>query len=138
MNHVTKLYEAKAIIQEVYEDLYFTNNPTNLRFGDSESWRPIEEAVSLLQSIHPQERIWASPYDVESCVSDYLSHMLPIMNDVRLQDLACGIYSVISASGGLRNGVGNEPLVITKTLDTKATAAKVSCVFNGTTVFGGI
>jgi hypothetical protein len=137
VKHIKQLYQAKQIIQAVHDNIYNSNEVSDIKYHDSESFRPIDEIASLLQAIHPQERVWASPYDVESCVSDYLSHMLPIMNDVRLQDLACGIYSVISASGGLRNGVGNEPLVITKTLDTKP-INNSSCVFNGATLFGGI
>lgn len=121
-----RLRDVKNLVAVIKAHYYKDPDDRSLQWGDSESYRAIDETVELLAELHPRERIWASPYDVESCVSDYLASQLPILNVDKLDDVACGIYGSIHEAAGWRPNV----------VHILEFAPKSINVFNGTTRFG--
>jgi hypothetical protein len=121
-----RLRDVKNLVAAIKAHYYKDPDDRSLQSFDSESYRAIDETVELLAELHPRERIWASPYDVESRVSDYLASQLPILNVDKLDDVACGIYGSIHEATGWRSNVVPILEFVPKSIN----------VFNGTTRFG--
>lgn len=62
-----RLRDVKNLVAAIKAHYYKDPDDRSLQSFDSESYRAIDETVELLAELHPRERIWASPYDVESC-----------------------------------------------------------------------
>lgn len=129
MEHIKELYQAKQIIQAVHDSIYNSNEVSDIKYHDSESFRPIDEIASLLQAIHPQERVWSSPYIIEDHISEYLRENVPLDSHQKIYDIACGIYSKVCDAGGLRSEP--EPLVLVKQIGMSYS----NSYYNGLTIF---
>lgn len=131
MGHINQLYRAKEIIQAVHDSIYNTKEVSDIKYHDTESFRPIDEIASLLQAIHPQERVWSSPYIIEDYISEYLRENVPLDSHQKIYDIACGIYSKVCDAGGLR--CEPEPLVLVKQMSMGYS----NSYYNGLTIFRG-
>ena len=129
MEHIKQLYQAKQIIQTVHDSIYNTKEVSDIKYHDTESFRPIDEIASLLQAIHPQERVWSSPYIIEDHISEYLRENVPLDSHQKIYDIACGIYSKVCDAGGLR--CEPEPHVLVKPLSMGYS----NSYYNGLTIF---
>lgn len=129
MGHINQLYSAKEIIQAVHDSIYNTKEVSDIKYHDTESFRPIDEIASLLQAIHPQERVWSSPYIIEDYISEYLRENVLLDSHQKIYDIACGIYSKVCDAGGLR--CEPEPLVLVKQMGIGYS----NSYYNGLTVF---
>lgn len=131
MGHINQLYRAKEIIQAVHDSIYNTKEVSDIKYQDTESFRPIDEIAVLLQAIHPQERVWSSPYIIEDYISEYLRENVPLDSHQKIYDIACGIYSKVCDAGGLRSEP--EPLVLVKQMSMGYS----NSYYNGLTIFRG-
>lgn len=131
MGHINQLYRAKEIIQAVHDSIYNAKEVSDIKYHDTESFRPIDEIASLLQAIHPQERVWSSPYIIEDYISEYLLENVPLDSHQKIYDIACGIYSKVCDAGGLR--CEPEPPVLVKQMSMGYS----NSYYNGLTIFRG-
>lgn len=129
MKHIKQLYQAKQIIQAVHDNIYNSNEVSDIKYHDTESFRPIDEIASLLQAIHPQERVWSSPYIIEDHISEYLRENVPLDSHQKIYDIACGIYSKVCDAGGLR--CEPEPLALVMQMGM----CYSNSYYNGLTIF---